>query len=490
MGSTAMIDNASCRWIDDPTYGSWCEWNLTYGPVGSGEEGIIDNIWLGADNMTPDYNAVADYEGWSGNSGSGVTAGNYYLLVEMGDTSINIYVDGAFFETINNSGKWWRDLSSVQAYTFDNGTHQIDVDDTEGPDMLNWSITVGGPSAVCGNDATETGETCDGTDLGGQTCVDLGYDGGTLSCLTDCSSYNDSLCTMDSPSATNLSVSKEALADPVTVGEVMAYRLIVNNTGDTDLTALRVFDFFNDSFMTYVSSDTATFAEGTDSVSWQFGLDSGQSVEIMANFTADAAGLAQNSLEVWNATDMLAGAGTGVLINEAAGLDVVALKTALTPSVQVGMETSFSLNVTNNEAGPVDIVFEDIYDKMMLNFSWASVPPDELDYNTGYVSWNVTVASGTTESIIANFTALMAGVAGNELTAQNATMEFDSSNASVNINPPPGVIDFHLNKTLLNGSVSLGQIAHFRLNVTNNGTQDAIGFSIADEYDKMHLNYT
>ncbi len=41
----------------------------------------------------------------------------------------------------------------------------------------------GGPT--CGNGVAETGEDCDGADLGGLTCLDLGYTGGTLGCV-DC----------------------------------------------------------------------------------------------------------------------------------------------------------------------------------------------------------------------------------------------------------------------------------------------------------------
>jgi len=48
-------------------------------------------------------------------------------------------------------------------------------------------------ASVCGNNKRETSEDCDGTDLGGKTCADLGFKGGTLSC-SDCS-FNTSACT-------------------------------------------------------------------------------------------------------------------------------------------------------------------------------------------------------------------------------------------------------------------------------------------------------
>lgn len=50
----------------------------------------------------------------------------------------------------------------------------------------------GGP--VCGNGVIETGEDCDGTNLGGATCTSLGFSGGTLACSPSCT-YDTSACT-------------------------------------------------------------------------------------------------------------------------------------------------------------------------------------------------------------------------------------------------------------------------------------------------------
>ncbi|GEM_PF-5978305 len=48
--------------------------------------------------------------------------------------------------------------------------------------------------SMCGNGIVETGETCDGTNLNGQTCQSRGFSGGTLSCAPNCLSYNTSAC--------------------------------------------------------------------------------------------------------------------------------------------------------------------------------------------------------------------------------------------------------------------------------------------------------
>ena len=48
------------------------------------------------------------------------------------------------------------------------------------------------------NGVAEAGETCDGSDLAGASCASLGFDAGILSCAADCASYDVSSCTTDS----------------------------------------------------------------------------------------------------------------------------------------------------------------------------------------------------------------------------------------------------------------------------------------------------
>ncbi len=46
----------------------------------------------------------------------------------------------------------------------------------------------------CGNGVLDSGEACDGDLLNGQDCQQLGFSGGILSCRTDCSGFDTSLC--------------------------------------------------------------------------------------------------------------------------------------------------------------------------------------------------------------------------------------------------------------------------------------------------------
>ena len=55
----------------------------------------------------------------------------------------------------------------------------------------------------CGDNVAEGGETCDGTDLGGETCSSQGHDGGDLACNAQCDGFDTSSCWDDSCSDTD-----------------------------------------------------------------------------------------------------------------------------------------------------------------------------------------------------------------------------------------------------------------------------------------------
>jgi len=54
-------------------------------------------------------------------------------------------------------------------------------------------VTGAGTGGQCGNGVREPGEDCDGTDLGGRACDDLGCSGGALDCNIDCT-YDTATC--------------------------------------------------------------------------------------------------------------------------------------------------------------------------------------------------------------------------------------------------------------------------------------------------------
>ncbi len=78
----------------------------------------------------------------------------------------------------------------------------------------------GDPGPLCGNGMIDPGETCDGNNFGGATCVDLGYDQGTLSC---------NACAVDISSCTN--------APQPGLGQLYSHCLIPENCPGLDACA-------------------------------------------------------------------------------------------------------------------------------------------------------------------------------------------------------------------------------------------------------------
>jgi hypothetical protein len=72
------------------------------------------------------------------------------------------------------------DADTTEEITPDTGEDPVDA----GPDE---------PLTYCGNGVIEGDESCDGDDLGGMTCEDLGYHGGLLACRPDCT-FDESRC--------------------------------------------------------------------------------------------------------------------------------------------------------------------------------------------------------------------------------------------------------------------------------------------------------
>lgn len=96
--------------------------------------------------------------------------------------------------------------------------------------LANGVVQIGAPAGpVCGNNVRETGEECDGSDLGGATClIQLpGSIGGTLSCTTACT-YDTSACLLgtytyvDAFDAHNGTVTNFANAKSAADGEAFA----------------------------------------------------------------------------------------------------------------------------------------------------------------------------------------------------------------------------------------------------------------------------
>lgn len=57
-----------------------------------------------------------------------------------------------------------------------------------------FALVIAGVLNLCGNNVIEAPEVCDGTALGGQTCISQGFDGGVLACANTCGGFDTSGC--------------------------------------------------------------------------------------------------------------------------------------------------------------------------------------------------------------------------------------------------------------------------------------------------------
>ena len=118
---------------------------------------------------------------------NGLLAGNYSAAggsPNTKDTVENVFIASP------EAGSWTVQVSAAEI------NQDAHLATPEADAVFSLVVTGGGGATqppVCGNNVKESGEACDGNDLGGQTCASQGFSGGTLTCNGDCS-LNTSAC--------------------------------------------------------------------------------------------------------------------------------------------------------------------------------------------------------------------------------------------------------------------------------------------------------
>lgn len=119
------------------------------------------------------------------------------IYVAIPDNVNRINLTGGLIQMSLYAGGNLRDVYRTLSFNVsgsiptDEGNLFLYVESREGYVRISNNIT---DAPVCGNNAVEGSEVCDGTGLSGQTCRTLGYSSGSLSCLSGCSGYDTSQC--------------------------------------------------------------------------------------------------------------------------------------------------------------------------------------------------------------------------------------------------------------------------------------------------------
>jgi BNR repeat-like domain len=135
---------------------------------------------------------------------------------------------------------------------------------TTEPQKENIAFTVvdfaAGAASVCGNNAREAGEACDGMDLGGKTCASLTFTGGSLACKPNCA-FDTSGCYVTLTTTTFTSVAAED-GYILESGEFTSVGGTANST-DNSTSAIRLGDDRKDKqFTSILSFDTSPVPDG------------------------------------------------------------------------------------------------------------------------------------------------------------------------------------------------------------------------------------
>ena len=86
------------------------------------------------------------------------------------------------------------DMRGSTCQSFYDGSHVYDEGEIACTDGCQYDFT--GCRSICGNGERGPRELCDGADLGGRSCGDVGFTGGALTCNATCDGYETSRCTL------------------------------------------------------------------------------------------------------------------------------------------------------------------------------------------------------------------------------------------------------------------------------------------------------
>jgi uncharacterized repeat protein (TIGR01451 family) len=176
----------------------------------------------------------------------------------------------------------------------------------------------------------------------------------------------------------------------ITVGETAQYRIRVTNTGNTTLNTVQVVDTFPAASLSYVSASVTPNTVAGGSLTWtNLGpLNSGQSVDVLVNFTGlAAANPAINVVNVTTGGGPTAASNAPVIVTRPA---VTLTKTLLSPNpgpANKGDSVVFNLTLQNTGTTTLTTLpLEDTFSDANFDFVFATITPDST--GAGSLVWN------------------------------------------------------------------------------------------------------
>jgi len=309
--------------------------------------------------------------------------------------------------------------------------------------------------------------------------------------------------------------------------DIITFAIDIFNIGNQPLTSVPLKDTFDSQHLAYVGAspqpDHLAAASGHGIMRWQnlvgaaphgFGhpLVPGDHFTVMVRLQAKAAGWGSNCAEVNTVVDNIPlhdKSCTGAFIRRP-GVDLIINKRVVAPSggvAVVGQTAEFRISVENVGSEPITgLHLQDIYDKAVLSFYQADLPPDDSN-DDGTLDWSNLIAQlghpllpGTTVSFSIRFRAVRPTLLGHPTRNcihaqynhnQGPVLEVPHRCAPLQVREEGGPV-LVVQKILYvpaSGEARPGETIKFSFVITNTGTTTLTNVALTDLYDVACLRF-
>ncbi len=293
------------------------------------------------------------------------------------------------------------------------------------------------------------------------------------------------------------------------VGEAVAFRITVTNTGNRGLNPLVIADSFDSTYLTYVSAVPTPDSTGVGTISWtNVGpLAIGGTTSLVVNFTAlastepnDTTNRAVVTPFVTNGLPMPPKTNAATVKIKTVGYTLVkSLSSPTGRSAQMGETVEFEILITNTgETQLVTVPVTDAFESSYLSFLSADPSPNTT--NASSLVWtNVgpLAANGQSTNLVVRFTAIQSST-GDDRTNTVSTVP-TTSPSDPPVGPKTNTAPYRISNagySLLKEVVSpsgraaaIGEEVVFRMTVQNTGDVTLVSVPMVDTYEMAYLSY-
>ena len=262
----------------------------------------------------------------------------------------------------------------------------------------------------------------------------------------------------------DMTVEKLTLNKTVIIGNDVYFMIVVTNTGNCDLSDVKVSEIFNSNNLTLVDyNNKSLWSMSGDVFTYYDVLAPGESVNFTIWFTTLVNGTVINTVNASsNMTDNKTANNNTTVYKPNMTVEKLALNNTVT--VYVGNLTAFKVIVTNTgDCDLSDVVVSEIYNHNQLKF--ARFSGDGWINSTDVYRYGGVLKPGESANFTIWFTTLVNGTIINTVNASSNVTDNKTANNETRVYKP----NMTVQKLALNKTVTIGEQTIFTIVVTNTG---------------------